>query len=665
MQPSVPLPVNPFSSRASRRPTLGLLVDWLEDEYQNAVLCGVADAARDEGAHLVCFTGGELASPHRFSAQRNSIYQLAGPENVDGLMLMSGTFGNAVGAIELARFCQRFRPLPMCSIAVPLPGIPSVLTDNTTGTRQVMQHLLEHHGLRRLAFIRGPEANAEAERRYAIYRETLSAHGLPLEPELVAIGDFRRPTGQVAMFELLANCPIKPDAVMAASDHMAMGAVDALRSRGLQVPGDVAVAGFDDVEEARFFDPPLTTVRQPLYQQGAQAVRLLLAQMQGEVVPECLVLSTELVTRRSCGCASQRIQPAFVRACSGTTAEGWEPVLQRCRTALLRDLRSELGHWEDSDRAESLLDAFIADLRGPDSHAFAAWLDQALERLRKSERELSPWHQILACLRQHALPCVLHDRELWLRAEDRLHEARHMLGQAMERVQAEHRLRAERWARTLSRTGEALVTAFDVVSLARAVSQELPRLGIPSCFLALYEGTVVPAARSKLVLAYDEKVALPAQTGVTFPSRELVPGHLWPRDRRRAHVVEPLFFGEDQLGFVLFELGPREGVLYEMLREQISAALKGALLVQRVVEQDQERQRLLSTLESRAQELQEAYDILTQNQERLLLQERMASLGRLTASIAHEMSSPLAAARAALAELDKLVREYRLSAGDG
>ena len=162
------------SDSAQGRPvTLALLVDWLEDEYQNEVVAGVADAARELGVNLICFAGGVLRSPHRFAAQRNAVYDLAGVESVDGLMLMSGTLGNHIGPEELSAFCERYRPLPICSIAIPLAGIPSVLVDNATGMRDLIVHLVAAHGCREVAFIRGPEANDEAERRYRVYRDVL------------------------------------------------------------------------------------------------------------------------------------------------------------------------------------------------------------------------------------------------------------------------------------------------------------------------------------------------------------------------------------------------------------------------------------------------------------------------------------------------------------
>jgi signal transduction histidine kinase len=151
--------------------------------------------------------------------------------------------------------------------------------------------------------------------------------------------------------------------------------------------------------------------------------------------------------------------------------------------------------------------------------------------------------------------------------------------------------------------------------------------------------------------------------GDVFPSQRLAPEGVLPR-RRTTFVLEPLFFREDQLGFVLFEMGPREGTIYEALREQISAALKGSLLVREVVEKDREREHLLADLEKRAEQLEAANRAIQENQEKLVISEKLASLGRLTASIVHEMNTPLGAVRAALVDLGKLVTEYGESAGD-
>jgi DNA-binding LacI/PurR family transcriptional regulator/signal transduction histidine kinase len=643
--------------------TLGLLVDWLEDNYQNAVVSGVADAARELGVNLICFAGGVLRSPHRFAAQRNVVYDLAGAENVDGLMIMSGTLGNHIGPEELSRYCERYAAVPMCSIAVPLPGIPSVLVDNATGMRDLIVHLLEVHGYRRIAFIRGPEANDEAERRYRVYRDVLAEHDLRLEPQLIVVGDFQRESGARAIGVLLDERGAEIDVVVAASDSMALGAIDALRARGLAVPEDVAVAGFDDVEEARFCAPALTTVRQPLYEQGRRAVELLLATIRGEAVPEQVTLHTEIVTRQSCRCSWRWARRDTYEPTPPSVS--YEPsLIMRRPRAIAEMTRAARAPDLDAAWAGRVFDAFAADLHGAPGGASIASLGELLRKVLDMGGDAGAWQDVVSALRGQVLPGLASEPELCARAEHLWHDLRLLVANVAESAQAQHRLDVERWARSLSGTSQALITTFDVLSLVRAAAEQLPRLRIKSCYLSLYERGPPPLEASRLILGYDDGGATRIEPPEpVFPSRQLAPSDVLPL-RRVTFVLEPLFFKEDQLGFVLFELGPREGTVYEALREQISAALKGALLVQEVVEKDRERERLLADLEKRAHQLEHAYQAIQENQEKLLISEKLASLGRLTASIVHEMNTPLAAVRAALVDLGKLVNEYHESAGD-
>jgi DNA-binding LacI/PurR family transcriptional regulator/signal transduction histidine kinase len=643
--------------------TLALLVDWLEDEYQNEVVAGVADAARELGVNLVCFAGGVLRSPHRFAAQRNAVYDLAGAECVDGLMIMSGTLGNHIGPEELSRFCERYRPLPMCSIAVPLAGIPSVLVDNATGMRDLLVHLVAAHGCRRVAFIRGPEANDEAERRYRVYRDVLGERGLAVDPELVVVGDFQRGAGAGAIDALLDERRVRFDAVVAASDSMALGAIDALRARGVRVPEDVAVVGFDDIEAARFATPPLTTVRQPLHEQGRRAVELLLALLRGESVPEQVTLHTELLTRRSCRCAWRGarhdvpVEPPATVASAATTLGSW-----RARAiAEMARASSVLVTALDEAWAPHLVDAFLSDLGEGPGRTSVALLHQILGRVTEAGSDAGAFQDVLSAMRRELSPSL--SPELAAPAEDLWHDLRLLVSNVAESREVQRRTEAERWARSLSAATAALVTAFDVASLARAAVEQLPRLGIRGFYLSLYERGASAAGTSRLVLAYDAGRGAFEPEDPVFASRALAPAGALP-DRRATFVLEPLFFKDEQLGFALFEMGPREGAIYESLREQISAALKGALLVQEVVVKDHEKARLLADLERRARELERASVAIQQNQEKLLISEKLASLGRLTASIVHEMNTPLAAVRAALVDLGKLVTEYHQSVAD-
>src|SRR5689334_7497199 len=128
---------------------IGLLIDWLEEEYQDHILAGVEDAAREHDATLICFVGGTLDALERFrfGKHRNFIYDLAGPACLDGLLISAGTLGNAIGPERLAEFCKRFRPLPMCALSVPIAGFPCVTVDNTTGMRDAVTSFVGERGL--------------------------------------------------------------------------------------------------------------------------------------------------------------------------------------------------------------------------------------------------------------------------------------------------------------------------------------------------------------------------------------------------------------------------------------------------------------------------------------------------------------------------------------
>jgi LacI family transcriptional regulator len=177
----------------------------------------------------------------------------------------------------------------------------TIQPDNIGGAEKAMIHLIEH-GYRRIAMIRGPETRSHAGDRERGYRLALQNHGLAYRPELAPTGHFDESSGYTAMKYLLEQIPI-PDAVFAASDQMAIGAMAAIHESGLRVPGDIALIGFDDIETARYTNPPLTTVHQDMLGQGQLAVRRLLAMINGaESDVDTQILPTTLIIRRSCGC---------------------------------------------------------------------------------------------------------------------------------------------------------------------------------------------------------------------------------------------------------------------------------------------------------------------------------------------------------------------------
>ena len=195
----------------------------------------------------------------------------------------------------------------------------------------------------------------------------------------------------------------------------------------------------------------------------------------------------------------------------------------------------------------------------------------------------------MSALRKLLLPALPNENLRWVQAEDLWHEARILIGELAERAQAQHRLHNERLANALTESGATLLATQQVTALTGAIARQLPRLAIPSAWMALYDdATAVTAdAPVRLVLKYDARADAGKGRGPwrrardrrPMPGVDLLSSLFATLARRASIVVEPLFFHERPLGCLLLEMGPREGMVYESLAEQVSSALEGARLV--------------------------------------------------------------------------------------
>lgn len=602
-----------FRSTRSKRPTIGLVIDnvFSVGAYQGTLWRGVHDVTEAQNVNLVCFSGGTLGtSPNNaFEGQRNVVYDMITPENTDGLIFTSGTLGNFVATDVFTDFFIQHAIVPSVSIGVAIKGFPAVLVDNEQGLRDAIAHLVEVHGYRRIAFICGPESNEDAERRYHTYAEVLGAYGISLDPTLVTPGTFLTPAGTEAIRILLDERGVDFEAIVAANDNMAVGAMTGLQERGIVVPYATAVVGFDDLQFVKNATPPLTTVRQPIREQGRKAAETLLAMLAGEKVPDILTLPTELVVRQSCGCM-QQVEPPHITLdvkLPATTGAAPEAGLLARRAIVLSDmaktLSGSMANSQDIVRwSTQLLDAFSADLGNPESGRFIRKLDEILRQVATLDEDMNLWHGATSVLRHHALSS-LKDPAAMARAADLSEQAWTMVGSMGRRLLAQQDQALDAWNQTLRDVSQLLVTAFDADTLAEIGAQYMPRLGITECYASVFENPQAPTERARLVIAYNENGLIKLdEEAKSFPARQLAPAGLieWAKERSQHWLLDSLYFRHDRLGLILFKVGELEGLAYETLRAQISSALKGALLVQQLEERSRTLQRRAVQLEASA-----------------------------------------------------------------
>jgi LacI family transcriptional regulator len=177
--------------------------------------------------------------------------------------------------------------------------VPAVAAANWQGAYNATEHLIEL-GHQRIGFITGDMDQICARDRLAGYETALAEHRITFDPELVYEGDFFQPLGYSGASALLELCH-PPTAIFASNDVSAFGVMEAVRERGLRIPNDVSIVGFDDIPQAAHVHPPLTTVRQPLEEMGRTATRMLLEYIKDPLCPlKRVELPTRLVPRQSC-----------------------------------------------------------------------------------------------------------------------------------------------------------------------------------------------------------------------------------------------------------------------------------------------------------------------------------------------------------------------------
>jgi len=574
--------------RTSRpRPVVGLLLDALYNEYASMVVGAFDAECERRGFDLICFAGGSLHSLAGYERQRNRCFDLAGPEALDGLVVLS----LSTTASVMKEFLDSFQELAICTVGIEVPGYSLVQADNAAGMRDAVLHLITVHGCRRIVFLRGPTDNPEAEIRFDAYRGALAQFAIPFEPELVIAANFSDEQGRTAMAELLER-EISFDAVVGANDRSVLGAMRTLKERGIRVPHDVAVVGFDDSEDARSASPSLATVRQPYWDIAESALDFVTSSLAGQPTVERCLLASHFVKRRSCGCLSEGAPPEAQQALDADPLP-FEEAFARRR----QELSAELARAERVSRVvgpegwiEQTLDAVrVATLGGSDRELLSL-LDEMLARTAAAEGDAGAWQHAASVIRRRVLPCVMGDPGRWMRFEDVWQRVRVLIADAVEREQRALRGQAERAAGILTDTSESLITSFDVESLPRALADRLPALEIASAYVALYEGQGRPPLESRMIVAYEDWRLRESGFSQRFPTAEIVPREL-RGERRKSLVVEPLFFENRQLGYAVLELGPKRRVVYELLRELISAALRGAELVRRVAEEASQREK--------------------------------------------------------------------------
>ncbi|EGE1181143.1 TPA: DNA-binding transcriptional regulator CytR [Escherichia coli] len=268
--------------------TILVIVPDICDPFFSEIIRGIEVTAANHG-YLVLI--GDCAHQNQ---QEKTFIDLIITKQIDGMLLL-GSRLPFDASIEEQR---NLPPMVMANEFAPELELPTVHIDNLTATFDAVNYLYEQ-GHKRIGCIAGPEEMPLCHYRLQGYVQALRRCGIMVDPQYIARGDFTFEAGSKAMQQLL-DLPQPPTAVFCHSDVMALGALSQAKRQGLKVPEDLSIIGFDNIDLTQFCDPPLTTIAQPRYEIGREAMLLLLDQMQGQHVGSgSRLMDCELIIRGS------------------------------------------------------------------------------------------------------------------------------------------------------------------------------------------------------------------------------------------------------------------------------------------------------------------------------------------------------------------------------
>lgn len=281
---------------------IAVLMTGVDSDGQAESLKGIEDYAKSHNCNVAVFlwfTGTYEKDKHN-SGEIN-IVNLPDLNLFDGVILFSNALHMKNNREHIEKLLEELT-CPLVCIGCKIKDAPQICTDNYGAMRELVEHYVVDHSMRRIHFVKGVEGNPDAEARFRAYVDVLTEHGIPVVPERISQGDFYVTGGELAAKEILNAGNAFPEAIVCANDVMAITICDILTKKGYRVPEDVVISGYDYSLEGLNHSPKLTTVRCRFKSLGETACKVLFDRIEDKETPEIVALPDEVIYEESCGC---------------------------------------------------------------------------------------------------------------------------------------------------------------------------------------------------------------------------------------------------------------------------------------------------------------------------------------------------------------------------
>jgi DNA-binding LacI/PurR family transcriptional regulator/signal transduction histidine kinase len=629
----------------TKKKTIGFLTRAMPHQTGLNAWRGIVKRANALGVNLITFFCEAIGDQRDFNYQANVLYDMLSRQRLDGVIVWTAMIDLYVSRETLELFFKRFAAFPVISCEVVIPDVHAVTMNDYSGMRDMVEHLVRHHGRQRIAFLRGPNGHIGLQDRFRAYKDVLQENALALDDRLISPPcNFYIEDASRLVFSLLDSGAWQGlDALVAPSESLALGALFALQNRGLNVPEDVALVSYDDTEVIAASTPPISTIYAPLYEIVCTSIEHLLQLLDG--VPQALIteVPTRLVIRKSCGCKEppsamhqlvhnqERLRP--------TTPDSSDCLLDQLaplKKALFALGSQQIGRHSTERLAQHYLQALVQ----PDPQAASQYLyelEAVVTQLQAAGQSLDEAQAVVdftwrfleeACGGSEAAIAntYLHDqaRKLLLVSAQ----------QATITDLRSTRYRLDNETKKLRALGNLLLTTSSKADLFDVLVASFADIGVAQCYVAAFDGAQTTTAH--LQLAYNNGRRQDVTQMPAFASPLLVPDAVFASLPSLNWLVQSLHFREQKMGYLILDTANIPDGGFEILRSMISSALQTEMLREIV---------------------QQSVGSLRAAQAQLVISEKMALLGSLVSGVAHELNTPLGIGITMASSLEHLIAD--------
>lgn len=592
--------------KSKDRITIGYLLPFTWGDLSLSLTNGVNKKSTQLDINLICIVGQKLNDTSReFTKQANIVYDLVDSEYIKGLVIWGSQITKGLSKQEVQSFYNKFKDIPVIGLLNSTQANISIVTDDSKGMNAVIEHLVLEHGYSKIGFIRGSKDDPEMENRFNAYKYGLENFGLTYKSKLIS--NYNRVSienGKKAVKQLFEKRKLEPvediEAIIAADDILAIGALQELRQLGIRCPEDIAIVGFENRNMAKICEPSLTSVDLSFTQQGGKAVSLLMEILNENLKFQNISVPERLIIRKSCGCKEKSLSNTNIKDYNDkfeiTELEQEEAVknIQKKITPFYYTI--------DASWVENMVSNFIYDLKN-DSERFLSALNIYLDILYSHNEDVSNFTNVITLIRNEFLPFIKNSKTL-IKVDDILNRAKAIINDTADLILYDKLTKNEYTFISIYSSEQMLMSTFTLKEFLDTMEQIVKEIGLKSCYIAIYDKQSDVSKKSKLIFAYNEKGKIMIAKDYYFNPKEIVPKELRPTNRRYTYIVNALYYKNIQLGFIVYETDAIDKFVFETLSGQISHSLYRIKIFARLKQVEKEKEALYKKLQLKNSELE-------------------------------------------------------------